>query len=131
MGSALESRSWFVPWRERRRFCCIERSVVRDHEAGQLAILRGLAAARGGLTSVLSRSQGCQAVSAELVIGGRRVQIGRMHRGTVGALAGAVAGTAPVPLLAAGRYGPYWVLTFGLAAAPLPVLADRLVVLPD
>jgi hypothetical protein len=131
MGSTPEGQSWFVSRRERRRFCCIERSVVRDHEAAQLAILRGLAARRGGLTSVLSQNQGCQAVSAELVIGGRRVQIGCMHRGTAGALARAVAGTAPVLLLAAGRYGPYWVLTFGLAAAPLPVLANRLVVLPD
>jgi hypothetical protein len=36
-----------------------------------------------------------------------------------------------VPLLAAGRYGPLWVLTFDLATAPLAVLADKLFILPD
>jgi hypothetical protein len=31
----------------------------------------------------------------------------------------------------AGRYGPYWVLTFELATAPLVVLVDELSILPD
>ena len=36
-----------------------------------------------------------------------------------------------VALLTASRYGPYWVLTFELATAPLVVLVDKLSILPD
>jgi hypothetical protein len=34
-----------------------------------------------------------------------------------------------IPLLAASRYGPYWVLTFDLATGPLVVLVGGLSIL--
>lgn len=65
------------------------------------------------------------------MIAGKRIRAGRVHRPTLIALTQALGRMPAVPLLTAGRYGPFWVLTFDLATAPLAVLADQLSILPD
>ena len=69
--------------------------------------------------------------SVEMLIEGKRVRAHRVPRPTLAALKDALASIAGLPLAAAGRYGPYWVLTFKTAAEPLVVLVDRLTILPD
>jgi hypothetical protein len=120
----------FLSRSERRRWCRAERRLQRHHDAGQLAMLRNIAAAGGGLTRLLCRDSYGQATAAEFEIAGARIQVGRAHRPTVGALNEALASALAVPLLAAGRYGPYWVLTFGQPDGPLAVLADNLTIIP-
>jgi hypothetical protein len=66
-----------------------------------------------------------------MIIEGRRVRGNRVHRPTLAALKDALSSIASVPLSAATRYGPYWVLTFKTAAEPLVVLVDRLTIVPD
>lgn len=117
--------------RARRGWRQAERRGVRAHQAQQLATLRNMAAARARLTGLLYRNAGGHAIAAEFLIADKRIRVGQAHRPTLGALAEALGSVATVPLLAAGRYGPYWVLTFELPAAPLPVLADQLSILPE
>jgi hypothetical protein len=116
--------------RERRRWRQAERRVLREREAWQLATLRNLAAVGGRLTTLAYEHSGRYAAAAEFFIDGRRIRAAPVHRPTLSALTQALAGTPAIPLLAAGRYGPYWVLTFDLTAAPLVVLAGRLSILP-
>ena len=66
-----------------------------------------------------------------MIIDGRRLRAWRVYRPALTALREALSTIANVPLAGAGRYGPYWVLTFKLAAEPLVVLVDRLTLLPE
>jgi hypothetical protein len=117
---------------DRREWVRRERTVTRQHEADQLATLMEFAAAGGGVTG-LTTAESLSDLSApvELIIEGRRLRAARVHRPTLSALKDALASIASVPLTAASRYGPYWVLTFKLAAEPLVVLIDHLTILPD
>jgi hypothetical protein len=116
---------------EHRKWRQAERRIVREHNARQLITLRCLAATGGALTSLTYPDSGGYATSAEFMIAGKRIRAGRAHHPTLSALTQALGSRPAVALLAAGRYGPYWVLTFGLPAAPLVVLADKLSILPD
>jgi hypothetical protein len=120
----------FMSRSERRKWRQAERRIVRDHNARQLTTLLGLAATGGGLTSLAYPDSGGYATSAEFIIAGQRIRAGRAHQATLGVLAQALGSSPAVGLLTAGRYGPYWVLTFELPAAPLVVLVDKLAILP-
>lgn len=121
----------FLSGRERRRWRQAERRATRDHDAQQLTTLRSLAATGGTLTDLLYRDCGGHAAPAELIIAAKRIRVGRVHRPALRALTQAITAMPAVRLLAASRYGPYWVLTFQLPTAPLAVLADKLAILPD
>lgn len=117
---------------ERRGWRLAARRAQKDHEADQLATLQGFVAAGTAVTGLVSSASSTLLTeSVEMVIDGRRIQAHRVHRPTLAALKEALASIATVPLAAAGRYGPYWVLTFRTAAEPLVVLVDRLTILPD
>lgn len=116
---------------ERREWRQAERRALRDHDAQQLTTLRSLAATGGGLTSLIYPDCVWCVTSAEFMIAGKRIRAGRVYRPTLIALTRALGRMPAVPLLTAGRYGPFWVLTFDLPAAPLAVLADKLFILPD
>jgi hypothetical protein len=120
----------FLSARERRAWRRAERRAIRDHETQQRTTLRTLAAAGGALTDLLYQDCGGHAAPAEVIIAGKRIQA-RVHRPVLRALTQAIAAMPAVPLHAASRYGPYWVLTFGLPTEPLEVLADGLTILPD
>lgn len=130
-GNLLDDRLDFLTRAERRRWRRAERRALRDHDAQQLTTLQSLAATGGGLTGLLYQDCGGHTASAEFMIAGKRIRAGRVHRPTLRSLTQAVGSMPAVPLLAASRYRPYWVLTFELPAAPLAVLADRLTILPD
>jgi hypothetical protein len=122
-----------LPWlsgRERRRWCQAERRALRQHEAWQLATLRNLAATGGRLTALACQTAGGYTSAAEFIIDGKRILVAPVHRPTLCALAQAFADMPAVPLLAASRYGPCWVLTFEVSAAPLVLLAGRLSIDP-
>jgi len=121
----------FMSFPERRRWRQVERRAVREHSAQQLTTLRILAATGGALTSLIYPDSGGYATSAEFMIAGTRIRAGRVHRPTLSALTQALGCMPMVALLTASRYGPYWVLTFELATAPLVVLVDKLSILPD
>lgn len=121
----------FMSFPERRRWRQVERRAVREHNAQQLTTLRILAATGGALTSLIYPDSGGYATSAEFMIAGTRIRAGRVHRPTLSALTQALGCMPTVALLTASRYGPYWVLTFELATAPLVVLVDKLSILPD
>ena len=120
----------FPSGRDRRAWRRAERHAIHDHDAQQLTTLRALAATGGALTSLLYQDPGGHAAPAEFIIAGKRIRAGRVHRPALRAVTQALAAIPAIPLLAASRYGPYWVLTFDLPAAPLPVLADTLTILP-
>ena len=124
-------RRW---WRE------AQRAALREHDADQMAALSGMAAEGRQVTGVRTPDEhlpGSLAAAplgtapVEMIIDGRRLRAGRMSRRSLAALRDALTGIASVPLTAVGRYGPYWVLTFKLAAEPLVVLVDHLALLPD
>ena len=71
---------------ERRKWRQAERRALRDHDAQQLTTLRSLAATGGGLTSLICQDSAGYATSAELVIAGKRIRAGRVHRPTLSAL---------------------------------------------
>jgi hypothetical protein len=121
----------FMSFPERRRWRQVGRRAVREHNAQQLTTLRILAATGGALTSLIYPDSGGYATPAEFTIAGTRIRAGRVHRPTLSALTQAFGCMPAVALLTAGRYGPYWVLTFELATAPLVVLVDQLSILPD
>jgi len=129
--NVLDDPLEFLSRPERRKWRQAERRALRDHDAQQLTTLRSLAATGGGLTGLRHPDSGGYAASVEFMIAGKRIRAGRVHRPTLSALMEAVGSMPAVPLLAASRYGPYWVLTFELATAPLAVLADKLTILPD
>jgi hypothetical protein len=116
---------------ERRKWRHAERRVMREHDVRQMTTLRSLAATGARLNRLIYPDSGGYATSAEFVIAGKRIRAGRVHRLTLSALAKAVASMPTVALQTAGRYGPYWVLTFESATAPVVVLVDKLAILPD
>jgi hypothetical protein len=128
--TAPTPRRLHLPRPERRRWRRAERRVLREHQARQLAMLRSLAANGGRLTALAYQHTGGYAVSAEFTVDRKKIRAARVHRPTLSALTEAIGDGPAIPLLAASRYGPYWVLTFDLATAPLVVLADGLSILP-
>ena len=102
-----------------------------------MAALRDLAATGCGVTGVSVPvvdgidHAGTGVAPAEMIIDGRRLRAARIPRRSLATLRESLAGLANVPLTAVSRYGPYWVLTFKLAAEPLVVLVDHLTLLPD
>ncbi|MGH3167671.1 MAG: hypothetical protein ACRDN0_17505 [Trebonia sp.] len=121
----------FLSGRERRTWRRAGRRAMRDHDAQQLTTLRTLAATGGALAGLLYRDCGRHTAPAEFLIAGKRIRAGGVHRPVLRTLTQAIAATPAVPLLAADRYRPYWVLTFELPTAPLAVLVDTLTILPD
>lgn len=125
-----------IPFRERRSWRAAERRVRRQHEAEQLEALVGLAATGVQVTGVSAPATepapgGLQTTPVEMILSGRRLRAARVHSRTISRLRDALSGLASVPLTAASRYGPYWVLTFKLATGQLVVLAENLTLLPD
>jgi hypothetical protein len=116
---------------EHRTWRQVERRALRDHNAQQLATLRNLAATEGALTSLIYPDGGAHVTSAEFMIAGKRIRAGRIYRPTLMSLTQALGRTPMIRLLTASRYGPFWVLTFDLAPAPLAVLADKLFIPSD
>jgi hypothetical protein len=117
---------------ERREWRAATRRGQREHEAEQLAALKGLAESGTPVTGMIATETSfgfCDPV--EMIIDGRRLRAGRVYRPAVTALREALATIANVPLAGASRYGPYWVLTFKLATEPLVMLVERLTLLPD
>lgn len=121
--------------RERREWRAAAKRVQRVHEIDQMATLNGLAAAGSGVTGVSgdpeATAAGLATAPVELIIEGRRLRVGRIHRPTLAKLRDAMSRAAALPLTRVGRYGPYWVLTFRLATEQLVLLADHLTLLPD
>ena len=120
---------------EKRAWRLAERQARTDHDSEQLAALLGLAAAGVGVTGVTTPpeldSEVHLSTSVEMIIDGRRLRAGRVHRRTLSKLRDGLSSIAAVPLTAVGRYGPYWVLTFRLATEQLVVLVEQLTLLPD
>lgn len=120
---------------ERRAWRATERRLRRDHEDEQLAALLGMAAAGDGVTVVTTPQdedgRARPAPPVEMIIAGRRLRAARVQRRALSKLRDALSPLAAVPLTAAGRYGPYWVLTFRLATEQLVLLVDQLTLLPD
>jgi hypothetical protein len=117
---------------ERRRWRADSRRVAREHEAAQLAALRGLAEAGCPVTGMVTADFALGLGGpVEMIIDGRRLRAWRAYRPAVAALKDALSTIAHVPLAGVSRYGPYWVLTFKLAAEPLVILVDRLTLMPD
>ncbi len=116
----------------RRQWKSTARRVAREHETEQLATLRGLVATGSPVTGMVTVDSSFEIGGpVEMIIDGRRLRAWRAYRPAVAALKEALASIASVPLAGVSRYGPYWVLTFKLAAEPLVVLVDRLTLLPD
>jgi hypothetical protein len=128
---------------EKRAWRLAERRARIDHDTEQLAELLGMAAAGGGVTGVMTPAdpvaadlvaggRGVElATSAEMIIDGRRLRAGRVHRRTLSKLRESLTSIATVPLTAVSRYGPYWVLTFRTATEQLVLLVDHLTLLPE
>jgi hypothetical protein len=110
---------------DRRRWRRLDRHARQVLEAQQLALIRGLALSGAGVESV-GPVEGPQfpICAVEFTIGGRRLT-GRMPKTARVALQAALA-FGPVQLASAGRYGPYWTLTFAGRGAPLVVLVAQL-----
>jgi hypothetical protein len=70
-----------------------------------------------------------RAVAVELFVDGRRL-VGRASVAAWASLEAAIA-RGPVQLDGAGRYGPFWTLTFEGRDGPLVVLANRVALLPS
>jgi hypothetical protein len=122
---------------ERHAWRVAARRARYDHEAEQLATLRVYAESETPITAIVGDAEPSSGPAAligagpfEVFIGGRRLR-GRICRPALAAMKDAISTLASVRLLNVGRYGPYWVLTFRLAAEPFVVLADRLTLLPD
>lgn len=124
---------------EKRAWRVAERRARSAHDADQMSALLGLAASGGGVTGVTTPPEtgsgiesGIElATSVEMIIDGRRLRAGRVHRRTLSKLRDSLTSIATVPLTAVGRYGPYWVLTFRLATEQLVVLVEHLTLLPE
>jgi hypothetical protein len=117
---------------ERHRWRVTGRRALRQHDEDQLSALREVARAGGGVTGLSSPggSSRWSVAPVEMVIEGRRLRA-RVHRPALQGLKEALSSLASVPLAGVTRYGPYWVLTFKLAAEPIVLLADRLTILPE
>ena len=130
---------------EKRAWRLAERRARTDHDTEQLAALLGMAASGGGVTGLVTPVDSVDsadsgdllgagvelATSAEMIIDGRRLRAGRVHRRTLSKLRESLTTIATVPLTAVGRYGPYWVLTFRTATEQLVILVEHLTLLPD
>ena len=120
---------------EQRAWRLAERRARTEHDTEQLAALLGMAASGRGVTGVVTPSESVTGVelatSAEMIIDGRRLRAGRVHRRTLSKLRDSLTSIATVPLTAVGRYGPYWVLTFRTATEQLVLLVEHLVLLPE
>jgi hypothetical protein len=110
---------------DRRRWRRLDRRARQVLEAQQLALIRRLAVSGAEVESVgpIDGSE-WPACGVELTVGSRRLT-GRMPKTARVALNAAVA-SGPVQLASAGRYGPYWTLTFAGRGAPLVVLMAHL-----
>jgi hypothetical protein len=112
---------------DRRRWRRLDRQARTVLDAQQLRRLRGLASDRATVEAVSLLEVASPWVTLEeLSIAGWRL-VGRVPGRAAAALHAAVA-SGPMWLAAAGRYGPYWTLTFGGRRAPLAVLVSGLVV---
>jgi hypothetical protein len=112
---------------DRRRWRRLDRGAQHELDAQQLRRLQGLAASRAPVDAVAPVESGSSWVTLlDLAVGSWRL-VGRVPTRAGATLAAAVA-SGPVWLAAAGRYGPYWTLTFGGRGAPLALLVNRLVV---
>jgi hypothetical protein len=120
---------------EKRAWRSAERQARTDHDTEQLAVLLGLAAAGGGVTGLMTPPEMDSGIHlstpVEMIIQGRRLRAGRVHRRSLSKLREAVSSIAAVPLTTVGRYGPYWVLTFRLATEQLVLLVEQLTLLPE
>ena len=123
---------------EKRAWRLAERRAQTDHDTEQLAALLGMAAAGGGVTGLVTPGDPAESgagielgTSAEMIIDGRRLRAGRVHRRTLSKLRDSLTSIATVPLTAVSRYGPYWVLTFRTATEQLVVLVEHLTLLPE
>jgi hypothetical protein len=146
---------------DRRRWRQESRRVEQAYEAAQLQALRGLAASGAGVRclSTIDRAEPTypqagptypqagptypqagptypqagptypQAGAVELLVDGRRL-VGRASAAALASLEAAIA-RGPVRIGGAGRYGPFWTLTFEGPDRPLVVLADRVALLPS
>jgi hypothetical protein len=117
---------------DRRRWRQDGRRVQQAYEASQLRALRGLAATHAEVCCLSTEGPEPafpRAVAVELFVGGRRL-VGRASVAAWASLAAALA-RGPVQLGGAGRYGPFWTLTFEGRGGPLVVLANRVALLPS
>jgi hypothetical protein len=125
---------------DRRRWRQESRRVQQAYEASQLQALRGLAASGAGVgcLSTIERAEPTylqagptypQAGPVELLVDGRRL-VGRASVAALATLEAAIA-RGPVQIGGAGRYGPFWTLTFEGPDRPLVVLADQVALLPS
>src|ERR1700722_13306553 len=118
---------------DRRRWRQEGRRVQQAYEASQLRVLRSLAATQSEVCciSTIERSEPThlRAAAVELLVGGRRL-VGRASAVAVASLEAAIA-RGPVRIGGAGRYGPFWTLTFEGPGRPLVVLADQVALLPS
>jgi hypothetical protein len=117
---------------DRREWRAAAKRAQREHEAEQLATLQGLARSGSKVTGMVTEESSfgfCDPV--EMIIEGRRIRAWRVYRPALARLREALTTIAHVPLSSAGRYGPYWVLTFKVATEPLVILVDRLTLLPE
>ena len=110
---------------DRRRWRRLDRQAQQILDAQQLALIRRLAVSQAGVDSVAPLESAQFPICwVEVAVGSRRLT-GRMPKTARVALAAAVA-SGRVRLASAGRYGPYWTLTFTGRAAPLVVLMAQL-----
>jgi hypothetical protein len=115
---------------DRRRWRRLDRQAQATLDAQQLRRLRALADRRPIVESVSSVATG----SPWMIVLGLSVRSWRLA-GRAPARAGAELAAAvtsgSVWLAAAGRYGPYWTLTFGGRSAPVALLLAGLTVSRD
>jgi hypothetical protein len=108
-----------------RRWRRLDRHAQQVLDSQQLALIRRLAGSGAEVASIGPvATPGFPICTVDLIVGSRRLT-GRMPKTARVALDAAIA-SGPVRLASAGRYGPYWTLTFAGRGAPLVVLVARL-----
>ena len=116
-----------LSWAERLRWRTAARRITRNHDAEELAVLKGLAAGRWPVMSVGSFQRELLSVGpVQFLVGRQRVIATRVHPVAWTSLE-AAAGAGGLTLTGAGRYGAGWTLTFEGPAGPLVILAERVV----
>jgi hypothetical protein len=114
---------------ERRRWYRAGRRIQQAHERQQLGVLRAVAATAAELHDVSTvDGDGVETGPVVFTVGERRL-LGRVSVVARSGLERAMR-SGPVRLGGAGRYGPYWTLSFTGIGAPLVILAARVVLLP-
>jgi hypothetical protein len=112
---------------DRRRWRRLDAGARAELDGQQLRRLRRLAEERVTVDSVHGLEASVAGVAVvELGISGWRL-VGRVTAWAGSLLETAVA-TGSVRLTAAGRYGPYWTLSFAGEEAPLTLLVSQLIV---